>query len=128
MTDGLNLARASCAAESSEGRMPSSARSRRQAASREIGVAPAFANSAAVADSASENKVAISLLLLRNSFLPNPPQIPSGAGNDHTGDRTGKDNNGPGKSLPQQLLRKYSRALEADRTDHFRSCNIPPKW
>src|ERR1700682_300006 len=61
MTAGLNRARASCAAASSEGSMSSSVRSNWQAASQEIGVAPAFANSAAVADSASERKVAMSL-------------------------------------------------------------------
>src|ERR1700675_3003622 len=61
MTAGLNLARASWAAASSEGSESSSVRSSRQAASREIGVAPAFANSAAVADSACEKKVAMSL-------------------------------------------------------------------
>src|ERR1700720_3554019 len=75
MTAGLNLARASCAAASSDGSVSSSVRSSRQAALREIGVEPAFANSAAVADSASERKVAISLFLLlffllRNSFHP----------------------------------------------------------
>src|SRR6202158_1105478 len=61
MTPGLNLARASCAAESREGSMASSVRSNRQAASREIGFAPAFANSAIVAASASGKKVAIRL-------------------------------------------------------------------
>ena len=43
-------------------------------------------------------------------------------------DHTVKDNSGPAKSLPQQLSGKYSCALETDRTDHFRSCNILPKW
>src|ERR1039458_3092482 len=59
MIPGLNLARASCAARSREGSMASSVRSSRQAASREIGSAPAFANSAAVGDSASGRKVAM---------------------------------------------------------------------
>src|ERR1700674_3332083 len=85
-----NRAGASGAAASSDGSVSSSVRSSRQAALREIGVEPAFANSAAVADSASERTVAIFLfllfLLLRNSFHPSPPQKISGAGNDHTGD------------------------------------------
>src|ERR1035438_6154879 len=59
MIPGLNRARASCAAESREGSMSSSVPSSRQAASREIG--SAFANSAAVGDSASGRKVAIRL-------------------------------------------------------------------
>src|SRR5271169_3752329 len=58
MTPGLNFARASCAAERSEGSASASARSSRHAASREIGFAPSLANSAA-ADSASGEKVAI---------------------------------------------------------------------
>src|SRR5260370_2902684 len=60
MTPGLNLARASCAAASREG-MSASARSSRQAASREVDFAPAAVNSAAVADSASGKKVVIRL-------------------------------------------------------------------
>src|SRR5258708_37653193 len=50
----LNLARATCAAESREGSTSASVRNRRQAAPREIGVSSAVAKSAGVADSAYE--------------------------------------------------------------------------
>src|ERR1700674_163457 len=102
MTAGLNLARASCAATSSEGSMSSSARSSWQAASREIGVAPAFANSGAVADSASGKKVAIRFTYFSSyfeiRFVRARRKFSSSAGNNHTGDHardhTGKDNSG----------------------------------
>src|ERR1700686_4570030 len=103
MTAGLNRARASCAAASSDGSVSSSVRSSRQAALREIGVEPAFANSAAVADSASERKVAISLFLLfflletrfiraRRKVCPALATIILAI--------TGNDNSGPRESLP----------------------------
>src|SRR6266404_3170816 len=101
MTAGLNLARATCAAESREGSTSASLRNRRQAASREIGVELALANSAAVAHRVSEIKVAILLELLYFDLTrPNPANS------------VGNDNSGPSGSVPLQLSRKYSHALK----------------
>src|SRR5437660_10150656 len=101
MTEGLNLARATCAAESREGSISASLRNRRQAASREIGVEPALANSAAVAHRVSEIKVAILLELLYFDLTrPNPANS------------VGNDNSGPSGSVPLQLSRQYLRALK----------------
>src|ERR1700737_300098 len=72
MTAGLNLARARCAAASSDGSVSSCARSSWHAASREIGVAPAVAKSAAIAHSASEDKVAIFNFSTSKLALSNP--------------------------------------------------------
>ena len=92
MTAGLNLERASCAAASSDGSVSSCARSRWHAASREIGVESAVPNSAAVAHSASEMKVAILLEILYFELNPSEPA-----------NSVGNDNSGPSESLPQQL-------------------------
>src|SRR3981081_1059493 len=78
----LNLARARCAAASSDGSMSPCARSSWHAASREIGVAPAVAKSAAVADSASENKVAIFNFIY---FETCPFEPANSVGNDNNG-------------------------------------------
>src|ERR1019366_8672439 len=97
MTPGLNLARASCAAESREGSMPSSARKRRQAASREIGFVPASANSA-VADRASGKKAVIRLYF-EIRFIPIGTNS-VGSDNDRAGKRShGNDHSGPSESL-----------------------------
>src|ERR1019366_2574508 len=98
MTSGLNLARASCAAESREGSMPSSARKRRQAASREIGFAPAAVKSAAVADRASGEKAVIRLYFEIRCIPIGTNSV--GSDNDRAGKRShGNDHSGPSESL-----------------------------
>src|ERR1039458_8306204 len=94
MTPGLNFERASCADESREGSESSSARSRRQAASREIGIASS-ANSAA--NTASGEKVAIRRYFETRFIKVQRKQRSSS--NDHTGKSTGMDHNGHGESL-----------------------------